>query len=272
MRAKLVGNPHRSLLPRRNLALLTVGFLAMCALQGCILLEESMAPFPTETPVPPTATITPTIVWFPPTDTPLPFPTPEITPTLQVELPVGNILFTDTFEDPSFWTLGTSNTSSAALSDGSLTLALSQPKGYIFSLRNEPVLSDFYLEITASPSICQGQDEYGILFRVSPSLEFYRFSLSCDGYLRLDRFINNRASSPYPRTVSGATPPGAPSTSRIAISAEGREMIFYVNGLYQFTISDPSLTSGTIGVFARSAGENAVTVSFSDLVVRQVFH
>lgn len=255
-----------------DLALLGVSLLAAYALQACAVLAGSEVVYATDTPLPPTPTTTPTIVWFPPTATTAPFPTPLITPTVAVQTPTGNILFRDRFDDPTAWSLGASDTSSAALSDQALTLALNQPGGYIFSLRKEPILSDFYLEITASPSICQGSDEYGVLFRVSPALEFYRFSLSCDGYLRLDRFINGHASSPYPRTISGAVPPGAPSLSRIAISVEGKEMIFFVNDLYQFTVSDPTLTSGTLGVFARSGGENAVTVSFSDLVVRQVLH
>jgi hypothetical protein len=46
-------------------------------------------------------------------------------------------------------------------------------------------------------------------------------------------------------------------------------MRFYVNGEYLFTVSDPSLRSGGLGVFARSNGENDLTVSFSDLVIRQ---
>ncbi|MEN4099067.1 MAG: hypothetical protein ROW52_04035, partial [Anaerolineaceae bacterium] len=35
----------------------------------------------------------------------------------------------------------------------------------------------------------------------------------------------------------------------------------------QFTISDPVHSSGTLGLFARSTGDTALTVSFSDLVV-----
>jgi hypothetical protein len=105
-----------------------------------------------------------------------------------------------------------------------LTLALKPPSDYIFSLRNQPVIGDFYLEVTASPSICRGEDEYGALLRVSPALEFYRFSLSCSGQVRLDKFYNNTASSPHPWTLSGAVPPGAPSQSRLGIWARGSEM------------------------------------------------
>jgi hypothetical protein len=47
-------------------------------------------------------------------------------------------------------------------------------------------------------------------------------------------------------------------------------MRFFINGQYQFTVRDPSFPSGALGVFARSQGETAVTVNFSDLVVKSV--
>jgi hypothetical protein len=70
--------------------------------------------------------------------------------------------------------------------------------------------------------------------------------------------------------LSGAVPPGAPSISRLAVWVKGKEMRFFVNEEYQFTVSDPMLPEGTIGVFARSAGDNAVTINYSELVIRSI--
>jgi hypothetical protein len=47
-------------------------------------------------------------------------------------------------------------------------------------------------------------------------------------------------------------------------------MSFFVNGKYQFSIQDPLLTSGGVGVFARSTNNEIVTVNFSDLIVYEV--
>jgi hypothetical protein len=165
------------------------------------------------------------------------------------------------------WTVGHSPAGSTAISNNELTVAVSEPRGYLYSLRKQPALSDFYAEITASPSICRGADEYGLLLRFSKAQDFYRFSLTCDGQVRLDRFLSGRASSPQPLIFSGAVPPGAPSMSRLAVLAQGKEMRFFVNGEYQFTVQDPSLPNGSLGVFARAAGDDAVTVNFSDLSV-----
>ena len=241
-----------------------------CIISACAPIQTPLPPEPTDTSQPPTATPTPTIVWFPPTSTPTPLPTPVVTPTQELKLPFGDILLRDDFSEAGTWTLGQSTQASAALGVNELTLALHQPDGYLYSLRREPLLDDFYLEITASPNLCRGEDEYGLLLRVSPSLDFYRFSLSCSGQARLDKYFQGVASSPQPWVISGAIPPGAPSTSRLVVWAKGKEIRFFVNGEYLFTIQDPSLGIGTLGVFVRSGGENDLTVSFSDLVIRQV--
>jgi hypothetical protein len=47
-------------------------------------------------------------------------------------------------------------------------------------------------------------------------------------------------------------------------------MRFFVNDQYLFSAKDPLLHSGSLGVFARSTGNNALTVSFTDLVIKRV--
>lgn len=231
-------------------------------------------PVPTDTRVPPTQTPeptpTPTVVWFPPTPTFTPFPTPVITPTADLLTDLGDVLFTDDFSTAEKWSLQSNAEGSVALSKGELTVAIQGSKTFIYSIREEPVLDDFYIEITASPNLCKGADEYGMLLRVSEAEDYYRFSLSCDSQVRLDRVIGFTASSPQPWVLSGDVPPGAPSMSRLGAWLSGNEMRFFVNGQYQFTVTDPLLSRGRIGVFARSTGANAVTINFSNMVIRSI--
>jgi hypothetical protein len=235
--------------------------------------------FPVNTPLPiveetptytMTATVTATIEWFSPTATPTPFPTQQIAPTPDFRPGLGEVLLSDDFSDPDAWTLGRTSSGNIALGVNELTIAISEPNAYDYSVRQEPILEDFYLEIIASPTLCREEDEYGLLLRMSSPKDFYRFSLSCDGKVRLDRIVQGAASSPQPWMISGSVPSGAPSTSRLGVWALGNEMRFFINDQHQFTITDPLLPLGNIGVFARSAGEKAVTVNFSDLVVQQV--
>jgi len=183
---------------------------------------------------------------------------------------LGDLLFEDDFSDSKAWQLSHSSTGSIALGKNELTIAIGENNAYLFSIRQEPILTNFYLEITAAPNMCRDLDEYGVLFRVSPKIDYYRFSLSCNGQVRLDRVTSGQASSPQPWILSGSVPPGAPSSSRIGIAAVDSKLDFFVNGEFQFSIKDPLLTSGSLGVFARSANKMAVTVNFSDLVVYQV--
>ncbi len=236
---------------------------------ACTVAPVSM-PLPTDTQSSPSPTVTPTIIWFPPTATPTPFPTPIVTPTVDMRPNIGKILFEDDFSNNKAWTLNQSPSGSVALGKNELTIAIGETNAYLFSVREEPIFTDFYLEITTQPNLCRDLDEYGILFRVSPTIDYYRFSLSCNGQIRLDRVSKGQASSPQPWLLSGSVPPGAPSSSILGISAVGAEMTFFVNGQYQFSIHDPLLASGGVGVFARSTNKMAVTVNFSNLVIYEV--
>jgi hypothetical protein len=184
----------------------------------------------------------------------------------------GKILLEDNFNDPTAWTLNQSDLGSVALGKNELTIAIGETPAYLFSVRAAPILTDFYLEITAEPNLCRDQDEYGVLVRVSPNLDYYRFSLSCNGQVRLDRVIAGQASSPQPWMLSGSVPPGAPSSSLIGIAAQGTKMDFFVNGQYQFSVHDPELASGAVGVFSRSTKNMVVTVNFSNLIVYELIH
>lgn len=183
---------------------------------------------------------------------------------------VGDLIFEDDFNSAGTWLLGESAKGTVAMGMNELTIAIIQPKAYLSSTRNEPIFGNFYAEISASPNLCAGLDEYGLLFRVRSLGDFYRYSLSCDGQIRLDRVVGGTAGSPQPWMMSASVPRGAPSSSRLGVWAVGRELRFFVNNEFQFAVSDSYHGSGSLGVFGRSAGENAVTVSFSDLRVYQI--
>lgn len=148
-----------------------------------------------------------------------------------------------------------------------LNIAINQPRLLLTSMRSGTQQADFYLEVTARPSLCSGLDEYGLIVRAASAADFLRFSLSCNGQARLDRILGSAASSPHTWTMSSAVPAGAPGSARLGVWASGQEMRFYANGELLFTYNEPALNSGGIGLFARSANETPVSVSFSDLQI-----
>ena len=244
--------------------------LLLTAISACVPTTPPQPLFiETSTPVP-TSSPTPTVDWFPVTPTPTEAPTiaSTVLPTQIFEK--GNIIFMDDFSDSNLWSLESTSSGNISLGINELTIAIAESGAYEYSVRKEPILSDFHIEITTNATLCQGEDQYGLLIRMASSGNFYRYALSCDGRVRLDRVIQGNATSPQPWIQNNAHPPGAPLPARMGVRLQGAEMHFFINDQYQFTVNDPSLLSGNIGVFARSRNENAVTVNFSELVVRDV--
>ena len=246
-------------------------------LTGVFILFACAAPPPSPTTLPttvPSATLEPTFeptpIWFPPTATHTPFPTAVVSPTAEVQLDLGAVVLRENFENPAIWEPRVSAEGTTSMANGEMAIVVTGPGGFYFNVRRLPDMRDFYLEVTASPALCMGEDEYGIMLRFASEGDYYRYSFSCDGQVRLDRIYRGGASALVDWTPGAGVPPGAPSSVRMGVWMRGEEMQFFADDLHQFSISDPLLAEGRIGLFARSANETAVTVGFSDLVVYQV--
>lgn len=244
-------------------------FIIFVILTSCAPIQSQ----PTLAPVTLTPTLPPTgtIQWFPPTSTATPqiFQVATSTP---IYLPgLGQTIVTDDFSAGASWNTSVSDEGSVSVSRNRITIAVKAPETYIFSLRDSPLLTDFYVEIDAHPALCRGGDSYGLLFRAN-SDESYRYALACDGTVRLKRLkLYNRPRVIQEAIPSGDAPLGSPGDVRLGVWVAGPVMRFFLNGRYQFTATDPNLEIGTLGVFAESAAENmAMTVTFSDLVVQSV--
>jgi hypothetical protein len=118
--------------------------------------------------------------------------------------------------------------------------------------------------------LCSGNDEYGFLFRVFGREQYYRLSLTCDGEIRMDKLAGGLLTNLQPLMRSGSIPVGAPSISNLGIFVLGSEIRVFINGDPQFTVIDRDLKAGSFGVYARSMSDTAMTVSFSDLIVREL--
>lgn len=247
--------------PRRLLLIISLTLL----LNACIGLEPKLAePLPTSTPTP---TATATKVWFPPTVTPTTVTTRAIVPTPEKRPGIGEIVLSDTFSEQTEWQTARNNLGSVAFGRNELTIAIAGQRGIINSLRETPILDDFYLEITASPSLCRDIDTYGILLRAGSNIDYYRYVIGCNGQIRLERLKNGKIAVLQNWIPSGQVPPGSPLVLRLGVWAMDDELRFFINDIYQFNIHDPVWRSGQIGLFARSGSDSPLTVSFSDLKV-----
>ena len=256
--------PSRLLRSARNDGLL---FLCGLLLTACSSLFPE--PLGTATPRPPTATavLSPTPVWFPATETPTPRPLAIPTGTPDWRPGLGSEIRVDNFSDEESWDLAKSDEGIAALVDESLILSAG-PEVYMLSLNRDLTVTDFHMEVTAVVNICRGADEYGLLVRATQRV-YYRFAVTCDGEVRAERIAGNeRLVLQQPYHTSNVR--GAPSEVRMAVWAFKNELRFFLNDIYQFSVSDNNLPSGSIGFFVRSAGATPVTVAFKDLVIQKL--
>ncbi len=272
------------LAPRSNLRLngkgLSIGFLRLkgdrfliamlllamtLIISACLPLNvspETATPLSTDTALP-----TATIVWFPPSATPTLSTLPTNTGTPQMNPGIGKVTLTDDFSDDSVWDVAVSDSGSAVINNNRLSLAV-QPGYYLASMRRELPLADFYAEITARPSLCRGDDNYGIIVRGTGSY-FYRFVLTCNGEIRAER-INGGTRLPIHEQVLSGDAPRPPGEVRIGMWAVGSEMRLFLNGRFQFSVSEPTFPIGAFGVYVRSADNEPVSVIFSDFEVYEV--
>lgn len=219
---------------------------------------------------PPTATATATIVWFPPTNTPTPGPILAAASTPVMKPDIGNLILSDDFSVPSRWNIATSNQASVAVDSNQLTVAVQPGIAPVVSFRIGQVFGNMYVEITAEPSLCRGEDDYGLVFRAPNNVAYYRFALACNATVGADRVSLSSTRVLQAPIASADAPPGAPGQVRLGVWAVGKEFHFFLNGHYQFSTTDASYGSGAIGVFAHAAGSSPVTVAFSDLAVYAV--
>lgn len=243
--------------------------LGTILLAGCRSSFDLPEPQPTASLPGPTAQTspTPTIIWFPATTTPTPPPTFEASPTPDFSPVSGELLLQDDFSSATAWELSQSVLGRISLGQDELTISIQTGRSSLTSLRSEPDLADFYLTVEADPSLCRDQDAYGVIFRAMSSQDYYRFVISCEGRLRLERVRNGRSEVAVDWQASSQIRPGAATSHRVGVAMLGPEMRFFIDDVYQFTARDRVFTRGRFGLFARPGAENAVTVSFSDLSI-----
>ena len=151
-----------------------------------------------------------------------------------------------------------------------ITLAISQPQRALTARPDSLQLDDFYLEITANPSLCGENDVYGILFRVNSPYDYYRLLVSCAGKVRIERIYRSGPIVLQDWVIAGNIPPGAPLMVRLGLWVSGSNIRLFAGDFFLFEVQDDFFPSGSIGLYARSGGKSPLTVNFRDLVIYEV--
>jgi hypothetical protein len=180
---------------------------------------------------------------------------------------IGTVTLSDNFSNEKLWDTAVSDQGSAAIAANSLSLAV-QPGNYLASMRHNLNVANFYAEITAHPSLCKGEDSYGLIVR-SLGKSFYRFAISCDHMIHAER-VSGGIKLQIQEPLASGDAPGAPGEVRIGMWAVGSEMRLFLNDRFQFSVIEKNFPSGGFGVFVKSEGSTPVSVTFAEFKVYKV--
>jgi len=249
-----------------RLVSITVGLTLLTS--GCLASSPtlSITPVPTQIELFPSATFAfPTI---PPTSTHI--PTPRLTPTANPLSALGDVIFEDDFNQDRGWELVSEQAGAISLANDRLVIAIRQSKIFLFTLLPDLILDNFFFEVEVRSDLCQTGDEFGVLFRANDRLEHYRFSLTCEGESRVVRVLSGDSRSLVPLTNFPHVRSGPTSSNHLSLIAVDDTFQFWINGIEAFSIRDTALSEGKIGLFVRSGRENQATISFDNLVLREL--
>ena len=115
-------------------------------------------------------------------------------------------------------------------------------------------------------------NQAGIIFRATSSKDtFYFFHIGIDGSYALDLYKSAQQANALSHGFSSAITTGLTQSNQIAVIAVKGQLFLYANQQYITSITDSTLTSGTIGVAVQD-GTIPAEVEFSNAQVWNVSH
>lgn len=258
--------------PFFNILFAAIGFLVILLLSGCVSMRSNQTPIPTAT-LTQTLTPSPTIIWFPATPTATPIP--GVSPTPQPTFPsqregISALLVDDDFTDERLWQTSQSAAGNIAYGRESLTLAVSESNASLTSISQHTLPENFYLEISMQLSLCQPEDQIGVLFWYANTGEYYRLLLTCEGRYRLELIQGGQSVVIHNWETASQMNLATPATNRLGLWAYQGRFQFFIDDIFQFEEKIAQKLNGSLGLFARTQTGNAMTVRFSDLQIYQV--
>lgn len=251
--------------PRPSTTKILLALLASAILSSaCVSVENLPTPTASPTQPPPTPTFFfPTLV---PTATLTPPPSPTATPDIIAGL--DQVLFQDRFSTQSGWEYRETRVGGVSYLEGRLSLAVNEPYTFFNVISPAPAFQDGYVEVQARAILCSEGDTYGLIFRVSPEDDHYRYTISCRGDVRVSRISGGEEFVLIPDTPTNAILSGLLVDNRMAVLLSGEQFRFFLNGVEVFSDSDDTLAAGRVGLIVRARAGGQTTVSFDNFIVR----
>jgi len=173
----------------------------------------------------------------------------------------------DDFSDPtSGWQTESDATAEVEYRDGVMRLRILSPNRLAWAFADQK-LTDFRLTVDATQVAGPDDNAYGVLVRVQDPEHFYRFSISGDGYYRVDKYEDGTWEILGGDWAASKAIHTGPATNSLAVTCEGATMSFAVNGSRLIQVEDGAYRRGDIGLYAGTFFEPGVEIHFDNLRV-----
>lgn len=179
-----------------------------------------------------------------------------------------NQAWEETFDKPDAWVISSDAAADVEVLDGVLRITIHDPEVIAWTSTTERTFSDFRVSVDATHVSGPLDNEYGLLIRMDGDKRFYAFSASSDGYVRTALYDNGTwklLGADW--TPDDAIQQGDGITNRLEVEARKSEFIFRINGQEVARLSDSTLKTGALGLYAGSFSEGEVVMTFDNLKV-----
>ncbi len=233
--------------------------------EGNVGTPEGQLPSVTPTgtlPPSPTASISPTssptLTNTPPSDDP--------------RLSLGTPSYRTDFPDATNWYLDNlpGDPVNFELVDHNYVMIAKNANGYDGWTRTAWKLTNYYLEMTATPDTCSGRDRYGLVVGI-PDPAYnpnYLLRFSCDGYYSFGFFnsdLDNKFHFLQDWKKSNFIYPGPNQSNRMGFKAEGTDLKLYANGHFLTELTEPDFGQGLFGLDIGSVNTTNFVVRVSEV-------
>lgn len=182
------------------------------------------------------------------------------------EYVAGELLLTESFNDPNAWETYVSGETDFQVVDGEYRVQTGA-EGYIWGL-NETEHDDVVIEVTATQDSSHENNAYGVMCRsdTSNNGDGYYFLISGDGYYSISKGEGDDVNQLVEWTSSSAINEGQASNTIRAVCIDNY-LALYVNDKFLAEVEDSDYASGYAG-FAATAFEGGNTdIRFDNLTI-----
>jgi hypothetical protein len=191
----------------------------------------------------------------------------------QIQRGDSDLLYQEQFSPTQLgnWLLEGDAQGSTILMNEQLVIQINAANTMQYATLQEPLFSDFVLEVEAQLLAGASDSSYGVLFRQDDNGRFYRFEITGNGLFMLER---RNGDGSWTRlidewTESTAIHQGTNAVNRLRVEAVGSQIAVYANDQLLHEVSDSAYPTGTIALDAGTFGQPGLQVAFDNLTVHR---